>query len=77
MQILEMTGCCGSGKYRINIDQKIMELEKINYFWEKLLQLEAREGFQEYHHAPVFNENLIKNSLQQVLEKYVPYEPQP
>ncbi len=59
------------------IEKNIHRLEQIQYFWENLLLLDAREGYQEknIHHAPPYEENQLRNQLRSILEKSVPYEP--
>ena len=49
----------------------------MKFFWFGLLNSDAREGFQEVHNVPSFNENEFRKELRSHLEEHFPHEQEP
>ena len=45
--LLETAYCCGGskGKIKIDIEQNALKINEINYFWNQMKEMEARDGF--------------------------------
>ena len=52
-------------------------MKELKFFWFGLLNSDAREGFQEVHNVPSFNENEFRKEIRSYLEDHFPHEQEP
>lgn len=64
-------------RFTQKLDAHVKTLNEYNYFWQQLYNLDAREGYQEIHHAPPFDESDFRNLVKNLLESNLPQEQQP
>lgn len=56
---------------------KISRMKEIAYFWEGLVHSTAREGYQERHLVPEFNEKEMRKDLKKMMDDNFPHEQEP
>lgn len=59
------------------LNQNFLRLNEVTCFWDGLVNLTAREGYQERHIVPDFNEKEIRKDLKKLLEENIPHEQEP
>ena len=76
---LESQGFCGCGSKNFmgELERQKAHLFEINYFWYNLSMLDPREGYQEIHHCPEFEEKKLRQAIVSYLEKHLPQEQEP
>ena len=55
----------------------MQELNNKIYFWEKLIDLEAREGLTEIYFSPEFDEYEFRKGLKKQIDELWPQEEKP
>ena len=78
VKILEIIHICYKiYRYIKTFEEKCKRFGELQYFWYGLSHSEAREGFQEVHIVPNFNENEFRKEIRNYIEEHFPHEQEP